>query len=161
MKRLFSNVINLTLALIVGVALTGCTVSNASMGSSSPWSPVDLDTEANPLDVDFVDDKNGFLVGTNRLILETNDGGITWKERNLDIPSEGNFRLISVDFKGQEGWIAGQPGLILHTTDGGKNWTRLDLGNKLPGDPYLITTIDTDSAELATCLLYTSPSPRD
>ncbi len=150
MKRLFSNFINFIFVLIVGVALTGCTVSNADMGTSSPWSPVDLDTEANPLDIDFVDDKNGFLVGTDRLILETNDGGITWNERNLDIPSEGNFRLISVDFKDQEGWIAGQPGLILHTKDGGKNWIRLDLGNKLPGDPYLITTIDSDAAELAT-----------
>ena len=91
MKRLFSNVINLTLVLIIGVALSGCTVSNASIGSSSPWSPVDLDTEANPLDVDFVDDNNGFLVGTNRLILETNDGGITWKERNLDIQAKVIF----------------------------------------------------------------------
>ena len=62
MKRLFLNVINLTLVLIVGVALSGCTVSNASMGSSSPWLLIDLDTEANPLDVDFVDEKNGFLV---------------------------------------------------------------------------------------------------
>ncbi len=150
MKRLFSNLINLSFVLIVGVALSGCTVSNADMGTSSPWSQVDLDTAANPLDIDFVDDKNGFLVGTDRLILETNDGGITWNERNLDIPSEGNFRFISIDFKEQEGWIAGQPGLILHTTDGGKNWIRLDLGNKLPGDPYLITTIDSDSAELAT-----------
>jgi len=150
MKRLFSNVINLILVCVVGVALSGCTVSNADMGTSSPWSLVDLDTEANPLDIDFVDDENGFLVGTNRLILETNDGGITWNERNLDIPSEGNFRLISVDFKDQEGWIAGQPGLILHTIDGGKNWTRLNLGNKLPGDPYLVTTTGSDSAELAT-----------
>ena len=150
MKSLFSNLINLTLLLIIGVALSGCTVSNASMGTSSPWSLVDLDTKANPLDVDFIDDLNGFLVGTDRLILETNDGGVSWKERNLDIPSEGNFRLISIDFKDQEGWIAGQPGLILHTNDGGKTWTRLDLGNKLPGDPYLITTIDYDSAELAT-----------
>jgi photosystem II stability/assembly factor-like uncharacterized protein len=94
--------------------------------------------------------ENRHLVGTDRLILETNDGGITWNERNLDIPNQGNFRLISVDFKDQEGWIAGQPGLILHTKDGGTNWTRIDLGNKLPGDPYLITTIDSDSAELAT-----------
>ena len=150
MKRLFSNVINLTLVLIIGVALSGCTVSNAAMRSSSPWLQVDLDTDANPLDIDFVDDKNGFLVGTDRLILETIDGGISWNERNLDIPNQGNFRLISIDFKGQEGWIAGQPGLILHTNDSGKNWDRLDLGNKLPGDPYLITTIDVDSAELAT-----------
>ncbi len=106
MKRLISNVINLALVLIVGVALSGCTVSNADMGTSSPWFQVDLDTDANPLDIDFVDDKNGFLVGTDRLILETNDGGRTWNERNLDIPSEGNFRLISIDFEGQEGWKA-------------------------------------------------------
>ncbi len=110
MKRLFSNVINLTLVLILGVTLSACTVSNADMGASSPWSLVDLDTQANPLDIDFVDDKNGFLVGTDRLILETNDGGISWNQRDLDIPNEGNFRLISIDFKDQEGWIAGQPG---------------------------------------------------
>jgi len=150
MKRLLLNVINLTLVLIVGVALNGCTVSNADMGTSSPWLQVDLETDANPLDIDFVDEQNGFLVGTDRLILETNDGGVTWNERNLDIPNEGNFRLISVDFQDEEGWIAGQPGLILHTKDGGKNWTRLDLGNKLPGDPFLVTTIGSDSAELAT-----------
>ena len=150
MNRIFSNSLNFILVLIIGVALSGCTVSNASMGTTSPWSRVELNTEANPLDVDFVDSQNGFLVGTDRLILETNDGGSSWKERKLDIPSEGNFRLISIDFQGQEGWIAGQPGLILHTSDGGENWTRLDLGNKLPGDPYLITTLDKDSAELAT-----------
>ena len=85
MKRLFSNFLNLTLVLIVGVALSGGTVSNAAISSSSAWSLINLDTEANPLDVDFVDEKNGFLVGTNRLILETNDGGITWKERSLDV----------------------------------------------------------------------------
>ena len=60
MKRLFSKVINLTLIFIVGVALSGCTVSNASIGASSPWSLIDLDTEANPLDVDFVDEKKVF-----------------------------------------------------------------------------------------------------
>jgi len=46
--------------------------------------------------------------------------------------------------------IAGQPGLVMHTSDAGENWTRLLLGNKLPGDPYLITTLGPDSAELAT-----------
>ena len=41
--------INLTLVLIIGVALSGCTVSNAAMSKSSPWSKVDLGTDANPL----------------------------------------------------------------------------------------------------------------
>ena len=38
----------------------------------------------------------------------------------------------------------------MHTIDSGKNWTRLSLGNKLPGQPFLVTTVDKGSAELAT-----------
>ena len=37
----------------------------------------------------------------------------------------------------------------MHTTDEGKNWTRLSLG-KLPGQPFLVSTIDEGVAELAT-----------
>ena len=66
------------------------------------------------------------------MIRETNDGGRTWNERSLDLPDEENFRLISIDFNGDEGWIAGQPGLLMHTDDGGQNWTRLFLDTKLP-----------------------------
>jgi photosystem II stability/assembly factor-like uncharacterized protein len=89
-------------------------------------------------------------VGSNRLILETNDGGASWQERALDLPEEENFRLISVDFAGDEGWIVGQPGLLLHSTDGGQNWSRLFLDTKLPGEPYLVTAQGRNSAELAT-----------
>ena len=38
----------------------------------------------------------------------------------------------------------------MHTTDGGQNWTRLFLDTKLPGEPYLITALGPNSAELAT-----------
>jgi photosystem II stability/assembly factor-like uncharacterized protein len=111
---------------------------------------VDIHTKSNPLDLAFTDSQHGFLVGSNRLILETNDGGASWQERALELPLEENFRLISVDFKGDEGWIAGQPGLLLHSTDGGQNWSRLFLDTKLPGEPYLITALERNSAELAT-----------
>ena len=150
MKRFLSYPVNFLLIILIGLGLSGCVASRLPVAVSSPWQKVELNTQANPLDIAFVDQSNGFLVGTNRLILETNDGGQNWMERSLDLPEEENFRLISIDFKGNEGWIAGQPGLVMHTSDAGKNWTRLFLGNKLPGDPYLITTLDTDSAELAT-----------
>ena len=150
MKRFFTYSFNWILAIFICFGLSGCVASRLPMAIDSPWEQVNLDTQANPLDIGFIDDQNGFLVGTNRLILETKDGGKHWLERSLDLPEEENFRLISINFKGAEGWIAGQPGLVMHTTDEGQHWTRLNLGNKLPGDPYLITTLGEDEAELAT-----------
>ena len=150
MTRFVSSAINLLLVLVLGVSLSGCVTTRLPVASTSPWQALNLDTEANPLDVAFTDSRHGYLVGSNRMIRETNDGGATWNERSLDLPEEENFRLISIDFNGDEGWIAGQPGLLMHTSDGGQNWTRLFLDTKLPGEPYLITALDSHSAEMAT-----------
>jgi len=138
------------LALVLALGLGGCVTTGLTAAQTSPWQPVPIDTRSNPLDVAFTNDRHGFLVGSNRLILETNDGGASWAERALDLPEEENFRLISIDFTGDEGWIAGQPGLLLHSTDGGQNWSRLFLDTKLPGEPYLITAEGKGGAELAT-----------
>ena len=150
MTRLFSSTLNLVLVLVLGVSLSGCVTTHLPTAATSPWLALDLDTQANPLDVAFTDDRHGYLVGSNRMIQETNDGGVHWNERSLDLPDEENFRLISIDFNGDEGWIAGQPGLLMHSNDGGQNWTRLFLDTKLPGEPYLITALGPHSAELAT-----------
>ena len=120
------------------------------MNESSPWKTIQFEDQANALDVDFIDDNHGFLVGSNRLIMESTDGGETWEKGSLDISAEENFRLLDIDFKGEEGWLIGQPSLVMHTLDAGKTWTRLSLGNKLPGQPFLITTVDAGVAELAT-----------
>jgi photosystem II stability/assembly factor-like uncharacterized protein len=137
--RLASSLLSLVMAVLVGVALPGCVTTGLPLATSSPWQIVPLDTKANPLDVSFTDRDHGFLVGSNRLIMETNDGGASWEERSLTLPEEENFRLISIDFNGKEGWIVGQPGLLLRSTDNGKNWNRLFLDTKLPGEPYLVT----------------------
>ncbi|MDA0886403.1 MAG: photosynthesis system II assembly factor Ycf48 [Cyanobacteria bacterium] len=147
---LLRPLLGLLLVIGLGFGLSGCVTTGLPMAATSPWQPVALATKANPLDVAFTDSSHGFLVGSNRLILETNDGGASWAERALDLPEEENFRLISIDFRGEEGWIAGQPGLLLHTTDGGQNWSRLFLDTKLPGEPYLITALGPNQAELAT-----------
>ena len=139
----------LSLLLVCGL-LSGCVSTRLATAAESPWQAVPLNTRSNALDVAFSDENHGLLVGSNRLILETNDGGMSWQERDLDLPAEENFRLISIDFSGDEGWIVGQPGLVLHSTDTGRTWTRLLLTNKLPGEPYLVTALGPERAELAT-----------
>ena len=150
MTAVLRQLLSLVMVIGLGLGLGGCVTTGLPTASASPWQQVPIATKANPLDVAFTDANHGFLVGSNRLILETNDGGSSWEERALDLPEEENFRLLSIDFQGDEGWIAGQPGLLLHSTDGGQNWSRLFLDTKLPGEPYLITALGPNQAELAT-----------
>ena len=150
MNRFLSSLGAIALTLLLATGLGGCVSTGLAAAGSSPWQPVDIHTKSNPLDLAFTDARHGFLVGSNRLILETDDAGASWQERSLELPAEENFRLISIDFSGDEGWIVGQPGLLLHSTDAGKSWSRLFLDTKLPGEPYLITALGRKSAELAT-----------
>ena len=150
MKNFFTNIPNLFFTIVLCFVLSSCSSTGVKMSDSSPWETIQFEDESNVLDIDFIDNNNGFLVGSNRLIMESNDGGKSWEKRSIDISSEENFRLLDIDFKGKEGWLIGQPALVMHTVDAGKNWTRLSLGNKLPGEPYLITTVNEGKAELAT-----------
>ena len=99
------------------------------MNENSPWKTIQFEDQANALDLDFIDDNHGFLVGSNRLIMESTDGGETWEKRSLDISAEENFRLLDIDFKGSEGWLIGQPSLVMHTVDEGKIGLGFHLGS--------------------------------
>ena len=150
MKKILSSIPIYFLTILISFVLSGCSSTGVKLSENSPWETIQFEDQANTLDIDFINEKKGFLVGSNRLIMETNDGGKSWEKRSLDISSEENFRLLDIDFKGEEGWLIGQPSLVMHTIDAGKSWTRLSLGNKLPGQPFLITTVDNNIAELAT-----------
>ena len=92
MNRFINYSINLILILSLGLVLTSCvTTTRLPVEPISPWEEIELANDDNPLDIAFVDENHGFLVGANRLILETNDGGLTWQERTLEIPSEENY----------------------------------------------------------------------
>ena len=149
MKKVFTSISNLLLSTVICFVLSSCSSTGVKMNETSPWKTIQFEDQANALDVDFIDDNHGFLVGSNRLIMESTDGGDTWEKRSLDITAEENFRLLDIDFKGSEGWLIGQPSLVMHTVDEGQTWTRLSLG-KLPGQPFLVTTIDDGAAQLAT-----------
>jgi photosystem II stability/assembly factor-like uncharacterized protein len=68
--------------------------------------------------VEFEDEKRGFIVGDEGLILATTDGGFSWEEQKSGV----NAQLFHLSFRGKEGWVVGTGGTVLHTSDAGKNW---------------------------------------
>lgn len=73
-------------------------------------------------DVDFINSSEGWIAGSQGLLLHTTDGGKRWERRQP--PSEQRtLWLTSVKFVSPIlGWIAGDNGKILSTNDGGQTW---------------------------------------
>ncbi len=133
---------------IVVLACIGC--SKVPSISSNPWQIIKVPTQSKLLDITFTDNpQHGYLVGSNTTLLETNDGGDTWKPISLEL-DDSRTRFDSVSFHGKEGWIAGEPSLLLHTTDEGASWSRIPLSTKLPGSPIAIQALAENTAEMAT-----------
>ncbi|MCW5317513.1 photosynthesis system II assembly factor Ycf48 [Nostoc sp. KVJ3] len=134
--------------VIVVVMCIGC--SKIPSVSYNPWKIISVPTDSNLLDIAFTNNpEHGYLVGSNATLLETNDGGNTWKPITLQL-DDPKYRFDSVSFAGKEGWIAGEPGLLLHTTDEGASWSRIPLNEKLPGSPIAIKALADNTAEMAT-----------
>ena len=71
--------------------------------------------------IDFIDDKKGWAVGHDSIILGTEDGGKNWKilfeAAGIEKP------LLDVTFMDEKhGLVTGAYGLIMRTNDGGKSW---------------------------------------
>lgn len=137
------------LALLIVVFMC-ISCSKVPSVSYNPWKVISLPTDAKLLDIGFTDNpQHGFLVGSNATLLETNDGGDTWKPISLAL-DEPKSRFDAVSFAGKEGWIVGEPSLLLHTTDEGRSWSRIPLSEKLPGSPITIKALKENTAEMAT-----------
>lgn len=99
------------------------------------WTPVltNLSGERAFYSFIFTTAKVGFVVGTQQkgnghsiLILQTSDGGLSWREKSTNARTESDryktLQLNSISFCGENsGWAAGSD-LVLHTADSGQTW---------------------------------------
>ncbi|KAK4535541.1 hypothetical protein CDCA_CDCA05G1566 [Cyanidium caldarium] len=163
-RQVLAQVLAATAGAVVGAPLLSSRASApaavaapklAGAVRGAAWEQVPLGTNNTLFDLDFsgVDPQHGWLVGTRGLVLETTDGGTTWKPRtfrDLEKDEELEVRFEMVHFWQDEGWVIGKPATMLHTADGGRNWLRVPLSPKLPGAPARITALGKDKAELVT-----------
>ncbi len=77
----------------------------------------------------------GWLVGDGGLVLQTEDGGRTWRAPPTRLPGGMTtyFDFAALAVRGDRCWIAGAPGTrILHSADRGETWQVFDTGQTLP-----------------------------
>ena len=70
--------------------------------------------------VRFSDDKHGWVLGYSGSILQTEDGGATWKLRHYDQEQHAMYDILFLDK--QHGIAVGGFGNVLETRDGGATW---------------------------------------
>ncbi len=75
--------------------------------------------------VDFTDPDTGWIVGPNKTIIKSIDGGIDWVPQASSAPQN----LLDIYMVNNiTGWTVGEWGVILKTTDGGINWVDQSAG---------------------------------
>ena len=102
---------------LVAVGQEGLIVSS---GDGRQWTQVASPVSQMLDRVRFFDDKNGWIVGYDGIILQTADGGQSWALRRFVADAHPLYDLIFLD--AQRGIAIGGFGDYLTTTDGGKTW---------------------------------------
>ncbi len=98
------------------------------------WKKVNSNTFAWLHSVYFVNQNKGWIVGSQGTLLETNDGGATWKAREKFTSDTIRDIYFSDD---QTGWILCErdvfsvgtfsPSYLLQTSNGGETWEKVNL----------------------------------
>ena len=114
------------------------------------WKPQNSGDVFELFGVGFVNEDKGYIVGSNAALLETLDGGNTWRSVS-DPGDEGHGTAERIKFTGtfsfksavgsyglsfgsdQQGWAVGETGKVMKTDDGGETWIGVDIDPNFTG----------------------------
>lgn len=106
---------------VVAVGAGGHILRSTDGGST--WQLARSSTLATLTGVHFPDERHGWAVGHDAVILHTEDGGLTWTKQYQGPDLQVSF--LDVCFlDAQTGFVAGAYGQFLATSDGGRTWTQ-------------------------------------
>jgi serine/threonine-protein kinase len=81
---------------------------NPNFIHKSAWELIKIDTDKNLNSIAFIDDYRGFIAGDSGLILNTSDGGITWKKLN----TRYSYHFYSTSYSDDKLFFVGDAGFI-------------------------------------------------
>ena len=87
------------------------------------WQQADVATRGHLNAVQFVNEKLGWAVGEDSIVLNTQDGGLTWQHQSDGRDAQQKGPLLDLYFKNaKEGFAVGVFNKIYHTVDSGHSW---------------------------------------
>jgi len=120
---------------LIAVGGSGLAVATAPDATAESWHIDNYSGFADALrGVAFLDDKDGYAVGDNALILRTRDGGAHWEVFNRTYATPTDPQYADLKFEGAAYTVAfadalhgviGGEARLLRTVDGGQQWQRV------------------------------------
>lgn len=130
-------------AVLIAAALAACSpeliprpqTPGPSVPSGTPTSvPIDGPVVAAPglVSIHMIDETNGWGI-SDRAVLRTGDGGLSWHDVSPENPNQLGYSVVSSFLDQQHGWIlVPDPadmlkGIMYITGDGGRTWTHAEV----------------------------------
>ena len=124
---------------IVAVGERGHVLLSDDAGGT--WRPVRTPLQATLTAVYFTDQKSGWAVGHDAVIVHTGDGGESWRIQNYAPDLESP--LLDVWFADpMQGLAIGAYGLFLETRDGGETWSSRQIGEDDAHHNAIVEAVD-------------------
>ena len=131
---------------IVAVGEFGDIVYSDDEGKS--WTQAKtVPTQATLTAVTFINDKLGYAVGHDAIVLRTRDAGVTWQRAFYDPKSETPFLTVLFESK-KHGFAMGAFSKFVETKDGGETWKERTLSEGLLDDYHLNGAFETKNGTI-------------